>query len=203
MLDDDSIYADLKAEEFMLQMKLDESNTDHSEEIADIDKRIATTKEHRFNLETELNKYEEAKRIDTRIAELETQQAELAAEKSKLDEASYLMDEFIRAKVNMLEDVINSRFKLARFKMFNVMLNGNIEECCETTYKGVPYRSMNNAARINVGLDIINTLTKYFKVEAPVFIDNAEAVTEFVPVNSQTIKLIVDESEPQLVVKEV
>lgn len=202
-LDDDSIYADLKAEEFMLQMKLDESNTDHSEEIADIDKRIATTKEHRFNLETELNKYEEAKRIDTRIAELETQQAELAAEKSKLDEASYLMDEFVKAKVNMLEDVINSRFKLARFKMFNVMLNGNVEECCETTYKGVPYRSMNNAARINVGLDIINALTSYFKVNAPVFIDNAEAVTEFVPVNSQTIKLIVDESEPQLVVKEV
>lgn len=203
VLDDDSIYADLKAEEFMLQMKLDESNTDHSEEIADIDKRIATTKEHRFNLETELNKYEEAKRIDTRVAELESQQAELAAEKSKLDEASYLMDEFIKAKVNMLEDVINSRFKLARFKMFNVMLNGNVEECCETTYKGVPYRSMNNAARINVGLDIINALTSYFKVNAPVFIDNAEAVTEFVPVNSQTIKLIVDESEPQLVVKEV
>ena len=203
VLDDDSIYADLKAEEFMLQMKLDESNTDHSEEIADIDKCIATTKEHRFNLETELNKYEEAKRIDTRVAELETQQAELAAEKSKLDEASYLMDEFIKAKVNMLEDVINSRFKLARFKMFNVMLNGNVEECCETTYKGVPYRSMNNAARINVGLDIINALTSFFKVNAPVFIDNAEAVTEFVPVNSQTIKLIVDESEPQLVVKEV
>ena len=203
VLDDDSIYADLKAEEFMLQMKLDESNTDHSEEIADIDKRIATTKEHRFNLETELNKYEEAKRIDTRVAELESQQAELAAEKSKLDEASYLMDEFVKTKVNMLEDVINSRFKLARFKMFNVMLNGNVEECCETTYKGVPYRSMNNAARINVGLDIINALTSYFKVNAPVFIDNAEAVTEFVPVNSQTIKLIVDESEPQLVVKEV
>ena len=203
VLDDDSIYADLKAEEFMLQMKLDESNTDHSEEIADIDKRIATTKEHRFNLETELNKYEEAKRIDTRVAELETQQAELAAEKSKLDEAAYLMDEFIKAKINMLEDVINSRFKLARFKMFNVLVNGNIEECCETTYKGVPYRSMNNAARINVGLDIINALTSYFKVNAPVFIDNAEAVTEFVPVNSQTIKLIVDESEPQLVVKEV
>lgn len=203
VLDDDSIYADLKAEEFMLQMKLDESNTDHSEEIADIDKRIATTKEHRFNLETELNKYEEAKRIDTRVAELESQQAELAAEKSKLDEASYLMDEFVKAKVNMLEDVINSRFKLARFKMFNVMLNGNVEECCETTYKGVPYRSMNNAARINIGLDIINALTSYFKVNAPVFIDNAEAVTDFISVNSQTIKLIVDESEPQLVVKEV
>lgn len=203
VLNDDSEYSDLKAEELMLQMAIDDDNSDYSEEIAKLEINISDHKAERMKLEQELNKYIEIKRIDARVAEIEAQQAELAAEKSKLDEASYLMDEFIKAKVNMLEDVINSRFKLARFKMFNVMINGNIEECCETTYKGVPYRSMNNAARINVGLDIINALTSYFKVNAPVFIDNAEAVTEFVPVNSQTIKLIVDESEPQLVVKEV
>ena len=203
VLDDDPTYADLKANELLIQMAIDDSHTDNSEEIAKLEINISDRKTERMKLEQELNKHIEIKRIDARVAELEAQQAELAAEKSKLDEASYLMDEFIKAKVNMLEDVINSRFKLARFKMFNVMLNGNVEECCETTYKGVPYRSMNNAARINVGLDIINALTSYFKVNAPVFIDNAEAVTEFVPVNSQTIKLIVDESEPQLVVKEV
>lgn len=203
VLDDDPTYTDLKANELLIQMAIDDSHTDNSEEIAKLEINISDHKTERMKLEQELNKHIEIKRIDARVAELEAQQAELSAEKSKLDEASYLMDEFIKAKVNMLEDVINSRFKLARFKMFNVMLNGNVEECCETTYKGVPYRSMNNAARINVGLDIINALTSYFKVNAPVFIDNAEAVTEFVPVNSQTIKLIVDESEPQLVVKEV
>lgn len=202
-LNDDSEYADLKAEELMIQMAIDDDNSDYSEEIVELEIKISANKEERMKLEQELNKFAEIKRIELRVSELEAKQAELAAEKSKLDEASYLMDEFIKAKVNMLEDVINSRFKLARFKMFNVMLNGNVEECCETTYKGVPYRSMNNAARINIGLDIINALTSYFKVNAPVFIDNAEAVTEFVPVNSQTIKLIVDESEPQLVVKEV
>lgn len=203
VLDDDSEYASLKAEEFMLQMAIDEDNSDHSEEIAELEIKISANKTERMKLEQELNKFAEIKRIDIRVSELETKQAELSEEKMKLDEASYLMDEFVKAKVNMLEESINARFKLARFKMFNVMLNGNVEECCETTYKGVPYRSMNNAARINVGLDIINALTSYFKVNAPVFIDNAEAVTEFVPVNSQTIKLIVDESEPQLVVKEV
>ena len=203
VLDDDSEYASLKAEEFMLQMAIDEDNSDHSEEIAELEIKISANKTERMKLEQELNKFAEIKRIDIRVSELETKQAELSEEKMKLDEASYLMDEFVKAKVNMLEESINARFKLARFKMFNVMLNGNVEECCETTYKGIPYRSMNNAARINVGLDIINALTSYFKVNAPVFIDNAEAVTEFVPVNSQTIKLIVDESEPQLVVKEV
>ena len=203
VLDDDSEYASLKAEEFMLQMAIDEDNSDNSEEIAELEIKISANKTERMKLEQELNKFDEIKRIELRVSELEAKQAELSEEKMKLDEASYLMDEFVKAKVNMLEESINARFKLARFKMFNVMLNGNVEECCETTYKGVPYRSMNNAARINVGLDIINALTSYYKVNAPVFIDNAEAVTEFVSVNSQTIKLIVDESAPQLVVKEV
>ena len=202
-LNDDSKYADLKAEDLMLQMAIDDDNSDHSEEIAELEIKISDNKTERMKLEQELNKFAEIKRIEARVSELEAKQAELSEEKMKLDEASYLMDEFVKAKVNMLEESINARFKLARFKMFNVMLNGNVEECCETTYKGVPYRSMNNAARINVGLDIINALTSYFKVNAPVFIDNAEAVTDFIPVNSQTIKLIVDESEPQLVVKEV
>lgn len=200
-LEDDPVYADLKAQLFLLEID-DEPGAD-TEELTELDEELSSMKSKKAGLETELNKFKLIDDINHRIFELENQQQKLVVEKNALDEASFLMDEFIKAKVNMLEDVINSRFKLARFKMFNVMINGNIEECCETTYKGVPYRSMNNAARINVGLDIINALTSYYKVNAPVFIDNAEAVTEFVPVNSQTIKLIVDESKPQLTVEEV
>ena len=200
-LEDDPVYADLKAQLFLLEID-DEPGAD-TEKLTKLDEELSSMKSKKAELETELNKFKLIDDINHRIFELENQQEKLVAEKNALDEASFLMDEFIKAKVNMLEDIINSRFKLARFKMFNVMINGNIEECCETTYKGVPYRSMNNAARINVGLDIINALTSYYKVNAPVFIDNAEAVTEFVPVNSQTIKLIVDESKPQLTVEEV
>ena len=200
-VEDDPVYTDLKAQLFLLE--IDDEPGAEAEELAKLDEELSSMKSKKAGLETELNKFKLIDDINHRILELENQQQKLVAEKNALDEVSFLMDEFIKAKVNMLEENINSRFKLARFKMFNVMLNGNVEECCETTYKGVPYRSMNNAARINVGLDIINALTSYFKVNAPVFIDNAEAVTEFVPVNSQTIKLIVDESEPQLVVKEV
>lgn len=200
-VEDDPVYTDLKAQLFLLE--IDDEPGAEAEELAKLDEEMSSMKSKKAYLETELNKFKLIDDINHRILELENQQQKLVAEKNALDEASFLMDEFIKAKVNMLEENINSRFKLARFKMFNVMLNGNVEECCETTYKGVPYRSMNNAARINVGLDIINALTSYYKVNAPVFIDNAEAVTEFVPVNSQTIKLIVDETEPQLVVKEV
>lgn len=189
-VEDDPDYKELKAELFLLE--LDEGEETDDKEVARLDDEIKEVKEKRAALETELNKYALNADIQKRVIELESQQQKLAAEKNLLDETSFLIDEFVKAKVDMLEDNINSHFEYARFKMFNVLVNGNIEECCETTYKGVPYRSMNNAARMNVGLDIINALTKFYNVTAPVFIDNAEAVTDFIKCNSQTIKLVVD-----------
>lgn len=189
-VEDDPDYKELKAELFLLE--LDEGEEADDKEVARLDEEISSVKEKRAALETELNKYALNADIQKRVIELESQQQKLAAEKNLLDETSFLIDEFVKAKVDMLEDNINSHFEYARFKMFNVLVNGNIEECCETTYKGVPYRSMNNAARMNVGLDIINALTKFYNVTAPVFIDNAEAVTDFIKCNSQTIKLVVD-----------
>ena len=189
-VEDDSDYKELKAELFLLE--LDEGEEADDKEVARLDDEISSVKEKRAALETELNKYTLNADIQKRVIELENQQQKLAAEKNLLDETSFLIDEFVKAKVDMLEEIINSHFEYARFKMFNVLVNGNIEECCETTYKGVTYRSMNNAARMNVGLDIINALTKFYNVTAPVFIDNAEAVTDFIKCNSQTIKLVVD-----------
>lgn len=197
-IEDDPAYKDLKAELFILE--LDDGNEADDDKLLKIDTDLKELKSKKLALETELNKFKMASDIDTRIAELETQQRKLAEEKNLLDETSFLIDEFVKTKVDLLEQSINSHFEYARFKMFNVLVNGNIEECCETTYKGVPYRSMNNAARMNVGLDIINALTKYFKVDAPVFIDNAEAVTSFIPCHSQVIQLFVDATFKELTV---
>lgn len=198
-INDDSIYIDLQAQLFMLESAMDDNNGDELV-LAKIDGDIFEMKDKRNLLERELNKYKMHADIDARVAELEAEQQRLVNEKNELDEASFLMDEFVKAKVEMLEQSINSRFKLARFKMFNTLVNGGIEECCETTYNGVPYRSMNNAARINVGLDIINALTDFYKVSAPVFVDNAEAVTEFTDVNSQVIYLVVDGNFEELTI---
>lgn len=197
-VEDDPDYKELKAELFLLE--LDEGEEADDKEVARLDDEISSVKEKRAALETELNKYTLNADIQKRVIELENQQQKLAAEKNLLDETSFLIDEFVKAKVDMLEESINSHFEYARFKMFNALVNSNIEECCETTYKGVPYRSMNNAARMNVGLDIINALTKFYNVTAPVFIDNAEAVTEFIKCNSQTIKLVVDADFKELTI---
>lgn len=133
-----------------------------------------------------------------RIDELKAQERGLAAEYEQLEEQLYLCEQFVRAKVGLLEDKINSKFKLARFKLFEQQVNGALNEVCETTFKGVPYGDMNNAARINTGLDIIRTLSKHYRFAAPIFVDNAEAVVTLLPIDSQVIRLVVSADDKQL-----
>lgn len=196
-LDNDVQVNDLKAELFMLE--LDEDNTS-DDQLKRIDSELSELADKRSALQTELTKYDVIRDITKRINELEQEQQRLINEKNLVDETAFLLDEFVKAKVEMLEDTINKHFTITTFKMANVLVNGSVEDCCETMVDGVPYRSLNNAARINAGIDIINALTKFYKVNAPVFIDNAEAVTKFIDCKSQTIKLIVDETCKELCV---
>lgn len=134
-----------------------------------------------------------------RIEELKADERKLAKEFEKLEAELYLTEQFIRTKVSLLESRINSRFGMARFKLFNQLVNGGIEEVCETMYLGVPYGSaLNNSARINIGLDIINTLSKHFQFDAPIWIDNAEAVTDLLQTHGQQIRLYVSEPDKVL-----
>ena len=105
----------------------------------------------------------------------------------------FLLDKFTKAKLESISNVINGKFRMMNFKLFNQLLNGGIEECCEATYNGVPYSSLNNGMRICGGLDIINTISREFGKTVFVFVDNAESVNEYkMPeVSGQLISLTV------------
>ncbi|MGG3798016.1 AAA family ATPase [Metabacillus fastidiosus] len=167
--------------------------------IQDIQSEITTLKSKRDQLQTDATKFALADQSQKRIEELTEQERKLANEFEQLEQQLFLTEEFIRTKVNLLEDKINSKFKYARFKLFEQQINGGLVEVCETLYDGVPYSSgLNNAAKINVGLDIINTLSEHYGFKAPIFVDNAEAVTELINVDSQVISLVVSEKDKQL-----
>lgn len=149
-------------------------------------------------LESSLQLFRDKEKADALIQELENQQKTLAAKFEALEKELYLTEIFIKCKVNLYEVKINQRFSKARFKLFETQINGGLNECCETTYNGVPYSSLNNAARINIGLDIIKTLSEYYGFTAPIFIDNREAVTQLEAINAQVISLIVSAADKKL-----
>ncbi len=160
---------------------------------------IYEMKAKRDQLQSDVGKFSVVDQSQNRITELELQERDLAAEFEKLEGELYLTEEFIRTKVNLLTEKINSKFKYARFKLFETQINGGLTEVCETLYDGVPYSSgLNNAAKINVGLDIINTLSEHYGFYAPIFVDNSEAVTRLIDTESQVISLVVSEQDKQL-----
>lgn len=136
---------------------------------------------------------------EMRILELKDEEKKLAAEYEGLEAQLYLCEQFIKRKVSMLTDRINEKFEITRFKLFDVQVNGGLAECCEVTVDGIPYNGgLNNAAKINAGLDIIKTLQNHFNLYAPVIIDNAESVVDLFALDSQMIRLIVSEKDEVL-----
>ena len=167
--------------------------------IQEVEGEITVLKNQRVIFQADIAKFVAVDQSKKRIDELMDQEKHLAAEFEKLEQELYLTEEFIRSKVTLLEEKINSKFKYARFKLFETQINGGLTETFETLYDGVPYSGgLNNAARINVGLDIINTLSEHFGVSAPIFVDNSEAVTRLIDVNSQVIQLVVSEHDKVL-----
>lgn len=144
--------------------------------------------------------YEAAENARKRIEELEGRESTLAAQYEEYDRQIFLCESFTRQKVSLLESKINAKFRMANFTLFKEnVTNDGIEECCETAFDGVPYTDLNNAARINVGLDIIKTLTEHYKFDAPIFVDNAEAVTKLIDMGEiQVIRLVVSEKDKSL-----
>lgn len=166
--------------------------------IYPIEEQIATEKAKLAEIDKAIANRDLAERQKARIAELEADEKRLAGEYAELDKMSFLIDEFIKCKVELLSEEINSHFKYAKFKLFDVQINGGIAECCEVTYRGVPYSDLNNAARINVGIDIINTLCKLNDKYCPIIVDNAESVTNIMPTTSQMICLVVSAEDDML-----
>ena len=62
----------------------------------------------------------------------------------------------------------------------------------------VPYSTANKAAVVNAGLEIIATLSNHYGVRLPIVVDNAESVTELLPVDSQVIRLVVSAEDESL-----
>ena len=142
--------------------------------------------------------------IDERIGKLQDEQKEIGQKVADQEQILYLLEEFIRFKLDKVSETINSHFKTVNFKLFEMQLNGGMKDCCECTVNGVPYSTLNSGHRIVAGLDIIRSLSELYDVSVPIFVDNAESLNEFnVPdMDAQLILLSVSEDK-QLKVEEV
>lgn len=133
-----------------------------------------------------------------RVEELVEQEQKLSQEQADQEGIEYAIEQFTKAKMDLLVSRINDKFQLVKFKLFDTQVNGGTVEVCETMYNEVPFSDLNTAAKVQAGIDIINTLSRHYKVQAPIFIDNRESVTWIPDTDNQLINLIVSSTDKQL-----
>lgn len=191
-------YEELVSEREALEKATAEERLSIDGTLAELDRKAT---ELRIELAA-VNSYESTITLNAstnrRIQELEQRQKDLAAEFEVLRSHEHLTNVFIRSKVRLLTEKINARFQMASFQLFEDQINGGLAECCEATFGGVPYRSLNHAAKINVGLDIIQTLGEHIGFMPPIMIDGAESVTQVFPTDAQQIRFIVSAPDKKL-----
>ncbi|QES93123.1 AAA family ATPase [Empedobacter brevis] len=195
LINDDAQLSKLNIEIAKLHSKI--------KEVKQADNSDLKTKKQ--NLQSEIKKLIELKgkssvneSIDSRIKELASREKELSQIIASLEKEQFVIERFKKVKTESLEKSVNKKFEYVTFKLFEEQVNGGLNPTCITLVNGVPFGSANTAGKINAGLDIINTLCKVNEINAPVFLDNRESVTELIPTDSQIISLIVDPTQETL-----
>nr|DAZ61652.1 MAG TPA: chromosome partition protein [Caudoviricetes sp.] len=142
-----------------------------------------------------LSKRETIERNNMRISELETMMRQQSQELAELEGIEFTITAFVKARIEAVERKINGMFSIVKFKMYEQQINGGEIETCEAIVGGVPFSDLNDAGKINAGLDIINAICGFEGVYAPIVIDNAESVNELLPTKSQKIRLVVSKDK--------
>lgn len=141
---------------------------------------------------------ESNERIHERIDELKAEQKEIGQKVADQEQKIFLLEKFSRTKMDMLADGINSKFGIVSFKLFEIQINGGMKDTCEMMVDGVPYSSLNSAAKMQAGLDVIAALARLYNVSVPVWLDNRESVSEIPDIDGQVINLFVSADDKEL-----
>ena len=163
-----------------------------------LEAELQTCRDKLREAEAILSKKSVLEYTEKRVEQLKEEARKAAETLDGVEQLLYLCEEYSRYKTTFVEDNINGMFRLARFRLYRDQANGGVEDRCDVVYEGVPYAGVNNGMKINLGIDIINTLSAAYGVRVPLFVDNAESVTNLEHCHSQRIRLVVSENDKEL-----
>ena len=136
-----------------------------------------------------------------RVKELKAEEKRIATLYEETDAIRFLLEDFIRTKVGMIESDIMAKLDYPglNVKLFIDQVNGGVAEVCEITLDGVPFNTaLNDGAKVAVGIHLIGVLSKHFGCELPMVIDNCESTSEIPRTASQQIRLFVSAEDKKL-----
>lgn len=168
--------------------RLEKENAELEEECKELIKKL-----------TDVNTINDA---EQRIQELTEQKRTLKQQLADLEKQDYTAEQFQFAVIQDLQYRVDNLFPTIRFKMFNTLLNGNVEPTCVLTMNGVSYPNLSTSEQIIAGLECIEAMCQFNQVFAPIWVDNSESITNVPQTTSQQILLAVSAGQPLTVVNE-
>ena len=197
--------ADLNAQIKALENEQAKANESTLPQIASLAEQINSLTADNANIQSHIAKCKQNELLEKRLDELKAEQKSLVAKQGNNLKMLDIVDVFTRRKVSLIEESVNDKFKIAKFKLFTEnVTDGKINECCDVIANNAPnYSDINSAGKIIVGFDIINTLSQHYNFSAPLFVDNIDAldsenkdrIIKVAGENAQVITLMVSDDE--------
>lgn len=116
------------------------------------------------------------RQVAARINELEEQRHAALADLEQTEQLLSLCQLYVRTMVQTITGQINKHFVTVRFNLFEEQKNGGLKEVCEATVDGVPYGSLNTAAKMQANVEIVSAFSQASGYRLPLFLDNRESV---------------------------
>lgn len=169
-------------ESYRQQLEIQERGL--KEELAEVEKNLALDHANEKLRDRILDLNKELKDVSQKIADCEAK--------------ILLLEKFTVQKMTMLSARVDEKFSFVKINMFNTQINGGVSETCDITVDGVSYSDLNNAKKIQAGLDVIYALQQLYQIKAPIFIDNRESVTSIPENGTQIINMFVSKEDKEL-----
>jgi DNA repair exonuclease SbcCD ATPase subunit len=183
-------YANIQAEIAELEKEITELNKSIESSVEAKQQIISGFKAEVRAIDEKLAVVNEYNRQQSVINQLMEEEKQMSAEKGEIEAELLLFENFFITKVSLLEENINKNFKFIQFKLFDYYDNGNLDESiCEPELNDVRYRDMSNGEQIKAKIDICDTLMRAEGIYVPLFLDNAEGLTETFETDTQVIAL--------------
>lgn len=187
---------------FEAELQKSSVNTEADTQLAELESQKAACDATLSQLQSQLATRPLYEKIESLIEGINEEQKNLVSQLSDLERREDMARSYQDRQNAVLEEKINEHFSLVQWRMFRTVNNGGDpydEPYCECYVNGVAYHDgLNQAARLNAGLDIINTLCKHYDVYAPIVVDNSESNLNILDTDSQQIRLEVFDSELQI-----
>lgn len=152
------------------------------------------------DFDRQIAKAENNASIDEQIEDLRSKQGEYEQYKADCEKILYQLSLVSRKKNELLTEEINKHFKIVKWQLFDYQKNGEYKDVCIPIIDNKQFGTSTNKGReILAKLDIISGLQNFFKQSYPVFLDNAESLSEVsasrIDMECQLIMLSVSENK--------